>query len=204
MSYDLILHSSTPIATTPDQTVDVRSALVRGLAHHIRRVSWDQGQVGNRFTKVEEYLATYTDPAEFPAACCYPRGSGQYDDAGSIGNDVEDCTTFALLYWGDFTTELELECYFTSPANRRAAMMALENACVPVEWLRGFRMVLTDYFGAVGEYSVVESTIEDIADDRTKGWYKVTFTFKAKAPLYRRIDLPRLSPAAQTVVGETA
>ena len=204
--------STYPIVQTPTQVpalvnvrnLDVRSALVRGLAEHFRRVTWNYGQRAYKFEVVEEFLSDFAGAAQFPAACCFPTGVGAYDEAGGLGNNVEDFGTWALLYWGDFQGEFNLECWFTSEKNRQAAIMSLEDACVPVEWMRGFRIVLSDYFNAVGEYAVINSNIEDVADDRTKGWYKVTFSFRGSAPLYRSIELPRLDPVAVTETGVSA
>lgn len=202
MTYALIKDPGYKILLTPTYDLDVRSAVIHGLAEYLKTLSWNHGQSADRFQVVEEYQAAFGDPSQYPAACCFPRSAGQYDDNGTIGNDVEDFGSYGLLYWGEFSVDLEVECFFTQPINRRRAMMAIESAAVPVEWLRGFRIQLPDYFNAVAEYSLTESNIEDNADDRTKGWYKSAYTFKANAPLYRRIDLPRMDPVAETAVGE--
>lgn len=196
--YSLVTQPAHVPSLTKSRAIDVRAALVRGLSEHFRRVEWNYGQRAYKFVVVEEFLSDFSGSANFPAACCFPRGTGQYDEAGGLGNTVEDYGDWALLYWGDFRSEFDMECWFTSEANRKVATMSLEDACVPVEWMRGFRIVLTDYFNAVGEYEVISSTIEDVADDRTKGWYKITFSFRGSAPLYRLIELPRLDPVAST------
>ena len=199
--YELITASDIKTVPTPNAAVDVGGALIRGLAEHIRRVSWNHGQRDYQFTSVTEYLSGFESVSDYPAACCYPDGEGQFDDQGTLGNDVEDYGTFALMYWGDFTQTIKLECYFTTHQNRQAALMALDAACVPVEWMRGFRIVLTDYYNAVGEYSAVNRSIEDNADDLTKGWYKVSYTYQSKAPLFRGITLPRMHASAETTTG---
>lgn len=195
-----------PEIPTKDCTVDVRTALVRGLADYLRpvRISPDLGRADVQLRAVIEHRAEYEELAEYPSAAVYCQGSlSMADGADSLGPQnaesyrVENGT---LQIHGEATGTVVAEIWCANPVERALFAMAMERVAHPCDWRSGFLMELPYYYNQRASYLLQTSDYQDSDQDVQRGYWKLVLTFQTAMAYATWREFPNLDPRASIAV----
>lgn len=203
-NYELLPSSAYSSDITSRRVTDCRTALTRALAQYIEDYCKISPTNGRDDIKLKKVLDTYAEPetlAEYPSACVYAEGTGQYGRSGGSLGPIEtpedSIGTTSYVYMGDYQIQLKVEVWCDSPQERMMFSMALENILHPYEWLAGMRLKLPHYHNVVGIYGLASSMYEDEAADDLRRYRKLALTVDAQCPFIRAFTLAELQPRAQ-------
>jgi len=108
----------------------------------------------------------------------------------------------AIMGSGEIKQTLSVHIWTDEDAIRENALMMVEDALDPVEWMTGFMLEMPHYYNLRAVYSVERMTYEDSPDDNARRYRKLLFSIVSHSPKARRFVLPRLDPRAVVEVSD--
>lgn len=178
---------------TKHREVSAVRAGVRGLADYLRGLSFPiDGGKHTKFTIVREMKAEPEENAKYPAAAVFPDGNIDYDaDTGTFEQYLAQQFSNGGLYInGDVRTELTVHVWTNEDQHRENALMMLEDASNPVNWMTGFRLEMPYYYNLRADYMLLRVQYEDNDADVQRRYRKLSATFKVVCPYAQYIELP--------------
>ena len=180
-------------ALTKYREVSSVRAGVRALADYLRELTFPiDGGKYTKFTIVREMKAEPEENAKYPAASVFPDGNIDYDsDTGSFEQYIAQQFEGGGLYInGDVRTELTVHVWTNEDLHRENALMALEDASNPVNWMTGFRLEMPYYHNIRADFLLLRLQYEDNEGDNQRRYRKMTVTFRVTCPYAQYIALP--------------
>jgi len=170
-------------------------AAVRALADYLRDVTFPiDGGKHTSFSVVREMKAEPEDKATYPAASVYVDGNIEYDsDTGTFEQYlVKQFPKGGLYINGDVSMELTVHVWTNEDLHRENALMALEDASNPVNWMTGFRLEMPYYHSLRADFLLLRMQYEDSEADNQRRYRKLVMQFQAKTPYARFLSLPEI------------
>jgi hypothetical protein len=156
-------------------TRDVRSAAALTLARHLAKLEFNPGGQHQRFTNVFDEWPAYLDRYLPPVACVLPAGwtYGAWSFTPTLIEDTwepQGAQGFGLYKTAELECEMEVSLRTTTPAEREAIVLAIEDAFQDPQMLmsqaRGPRnsviLPMPEYYGLTARFSLQRGrTIDD-------------------------------------------
>ncbi len=190
-------------ALTSNRETDAITALKRGLKEYLEQVYVDVAGARVRFLAVYDVWAEQEDVATFPSAAVLISGEASYD-ASSFTPSISASTKTAdgqyLTKYSEATVTLGVEMHCSSPEERIAVSMMLEDALNPVDWMYGFRLLLPHYYNQIAVFEPTMTRMEDNAGDAGRGFRPGSVSVSARVSVLRARVLPGLIPSVRLEV----
>lgn len=184
---------------TKTREVSSVRAAVRALADYLRELSFPiDGGKHVKFSVVREMKADPEENAKYPAAAIYPEGNIDYDsDTGSFEQyQAAEFDDGGLYINGDVRTELTVHVWTNEDQHRENALMCLEDACNPVDYMTGFRLEMPFYHGLRADYLLLSVQYEDNDADVQRRYRKLIMRVRVTCPYASMLLLPKLNARA--------
>lgn len=198
----LILNRGAATRPTAYRECSAARAPIRALTEYLRTLRFPitGGQHGE-FAVVRDMPAEPEDYAAYPGACVFPEGAVQYgtEDGGlqpiyDESGALEDGS--AMMLMGEIKVEIQIHVWTNEVEDRENAIMAIEDALAPVEWMSGFFLEMPHYHNLRASYQIMAMTYEEQDTDVQRRYRKCNFRVQATCPYVRVFTLPRLDPRA--------
>lgn len=170
-------------------------AAVRALADYLRGLTFPiDGGRHTKFTIVREMKAEPEEAAKYPAAAVYVDGNIEYDsDTGTFEQYlVKQFPSGGLYINGDVSMELTVHVWTNEDLHRENALMALEDASNPVNWMTGFRLEMPYYHNLRADFLLLRVQYEDSDTDNQRRYRKLSMSIRAKTPYAQFLSLPEV------------
>lgn len=163
----LVVDSEAQIVLTNREETDAIGAMRRGLAEYLATVSKDVAGARVQLHDVfEEWATSEDDNVRYPSAAVLLANGNVIYDAHSlsptINGQLPDGRTVVKV--SEAATDFVVEVHCSTPGERLAMAMLLEEALNPVDWMYGFRLDLPHYFGQRATFALASA---DLNDDET-------------------------------------
>lgn len=183
---------------TEIREVSAARAPVRALADYIRSLQFPiDGGRNTTFSVVREMKAEPEANASYPAACVFVEGVDYDTDTQSL-EQYQDAqfANGGVYISGDLRAEANVHIWTTEDFHRENALMALEDAANPVDWMAGFRLEMPFYYNLRADYMLLNLQYEDSDADNQRRYRKLLAKVKIVSPYAQFIKLPYLKPRA--------
>lgn len=197
------------IRVTPTITRECAAsrAACRALAEYLETLTFPvSGGLQQKFAVVRDLRAESEDLAKYPGACVFPDGEAQYGtDEGALHPIYDESGALIdgrqLFLMGELRTDLQVHVWTNEVEHREYALMMLEDAMSPVEWMNGFFLDMPHYHNLRASYQLMSMGYEDVDSDNQRRFRKCTLRVQATCPYARIFDLQRIRPRAAVEVG---
>jgi len=189
----LIILPGTEEVLTPVRLVDARTAILRGAAEYLKKLSIQFHGTEVRFVKTFYAWAEPEVDAEFPSAYAWAESPGTYDASQLIPTSTSLMKVGNELYLakvGELVQDFKIDAFVIDTAQAEAITMMLEDGVNPVTWMYGWRLALPFYHGAYAEYAANSILFEDGDDAVEIRLRHVHIECTGRVPVYRMLQNP--------------
>jgi hypothetical protein len=187
----LILTPYTEEVLTARRDLDARSALLRGCAEYLKKLSIQYKGVETRFTKTFYAWADVEVEAVYPSAYVSAEEAGTYDASQMVPSSQQSMKVANERYiakTGELVQRFKIDAFVNAIAEGQAFTMMLEDAINPTTWMYGFRLRLPYYHGVHAEYEAVSITTTDDATAVENRLRHINIELVGRLPMYRTLQ----------------
>lgn len=199
-----------PPVYTDVREVDAVTALKRGLKEYLEQVYLDVAGERVRFQQVHDVWADTDQIATYPSAAIMAADQAEYDYSSFTpvlnpklvvvhGPEPTDTKSYLVKY-AEVSVRLVIEVHCSSPAERVACAMMLEDALNPVDWMYGFKLDLPHYYNQRAVFEPVTAQMLDAEGDARRRWRQGTVFLMGQISLLRVRSLPLFQPKTEVEV----
>ena len=199
----LVLTPGECLEPSSNRETDAVTALKRGLKEYLEQIYLNVAGAQVRYQAVLDAWAEPESVATFPSAIVQPIGAATYD-ASSFSPNVQSKNKLPdgnyLVKYSEVAVQLTIESHCSSPEERVAVTMMLEDALNPVDWMYGFKLDLPHYFNQRAHFEPVTGTMDDSADQAVRRLRPGIVTLNANVSVMRILCRPGLRPVVRLTV----
>lgn len=187
---------------TSRRECDAETAVRRGLKEYLEQVYVDVNGVRVQYQRVFDVWAESEETAVYPSAVVTTIGDTQWDASNftPVTNVTKTADGLYLVKYHEVVFDLVLESHCSSPQERAAIQMLLEDALNPVDWMSGFKLDLPHYFNQRVVYTPILTRFLDSSDLAIRRLRPGTITIQAQVSLLRPRKLPNMEVRTQVEV----
>jgi len=178
---------------TDRRDLDARSALLRGCAEYLKKLSAQYKGTEIRFAKTFYAWADPEVEAVYPSAIAWAEEAGTYDASQLTPNStmaMQVGTERYVAKTGELVQRFKIDAYVNAIAEGQAFTMMLEDAIAPTTWMYGFRLRLPYYHGVHAEYEAVSVNFTDDATAAEGRLRHIHIEMTGRLPMYRTLQNP--------------
>lgn len=187
---------------TSNRECDAETAVRRGLKEYLEQVYVEVNGVDVRYQRVFDVHAEEDDLARYPSAVVSTTGDTAWDGSNFTPamNPIRTLDGYTLTKYHEVVFDLLLESYCSSPEERVAIQMLLEDALNPVDWMSGFKLDLPHYFNQRAVFTPVSTRFMDSSELAIRRLRPGSITIQAQVSLLRPRKLPNMEVRTQVEV----
>lgn len=184
-------------------------APIRALAEYLESLEFPvtTGGIHQKLKVVRDRMAQPEELAEYPGASILLEGGAQYgsEDGGlQPMSDPEgllpDGNTIFIV--GEVQASLSVRVWTNEDEDREDAIILLEDALNPLDWMSGFWLEMPHYCGLRATFQMMEVGYEDGESDNMRRYRKANFRVKVVSPVARLLKFPGIRPRAVVDVSQ--